>query len=151
MNLLASSQMLSAMEMYLAEVTERQIEREGTKLDKKESGDKELGVLQSEFAKRLWCAHKTLRSKGVQAMARSKEAVEDHEEKALEREYRMLDDLADICREWVWHEIRQSIGDISWDNSNIGIRTGWVVVVPVEKKGPLDFLKQLGIQPPDLG
>lgn len=151
MNLLASSQMLSTLEMYLTEISERQIEREGQKLDKRESGDKDLGILSSEFAKRLWCAHQILRSKGIQAMARSKEAVEDYEEKALEREYRRLDDLADICKEWVWHEIRQDIGEKAWENSNIGIREGWLVVVPKEKQGPDigKFFRAIGLPSPE--
>lgn len=150
MNLIENSHLISTLEMYLAEVTPRQIEREGEKLDKKESTDKELGVITSEFARRLWCAHRVIKSKAIQAMARSKEAVEDDEEKALEREFRVLDDLSDVCKEWVWHEIRQEIGDKAWNNSQIGLRTGWIAVVPKENKGgPEEFLRKLGILPND--
>ncbi len=141
MNLLNVSAALPALDMYLTEITERQIERDGGKIDKPSKNDRPLGPLTSDLAKRLYCACNIIKAKSIEAAARAKIAIEDHEEKALLAEAKQLDQLADLAREFLWYEVRSSADH--W-NGGIGIRHGWVVVEPPENDNqPPEFIKRL--------
>ena len=83
MNMLLNSQIIPMLEMYLSEVTDRQIDREGSRHDKIDKGDKEIGTLDSEVAKRLWCVARVLKAKAVETSSKAVVAPDDHSEESL--------------------------------------------------------------------
>lgn len=127
------------LEGILAEITQHQIDRDGSKFDEPKKGEKKIGEVTDDFARRLNCASKVLMAKATESKLKSSTAPDDNAEKSLLDDANQTKMLAEIVRDLFWYEVKSLTG--CWDG-NIGVRKNWVIVETAETEIP-EVLKRL--------
>lgn len=142
-------------ESMLEATTPEQIERCGAKLDKQENGEKPLGVIHNEFARKLFTVSSYAKGRAAVFGLETSMAADKVERKRLKIETMKMTNIADITREIFWDLVRRDM-DI-WKDT-IGVRRGWMMVARGKSnsgmpQGLLDILKsklvEKGLLPPD--
>ncbi len=147
MNLLSKGNIIPSLEMHLAEITPRQIERRGAQLQKIARGDKVLEGEISELGKTFYTLGMTLKSRMIECRAKAERADDDAENMELMREAVLYSCLSEIAVDMAWHEMHSSVD--YWDGPEIGVRQNWVPVIPAKNRGPESFFRGIGLLPPD--
>ena len=148
-NVIEQLSITAILQSVLEEVTQKQIDYEGSKMGAPQKGEERLNVSPSDLIKRMYCAGKFMNRKAKSQAAMAECAVDQNEEASLKADAYKTGQLSEILSEIMWYELRSESG--VWGDG-IGLRDGWTVVKkPIGQSGPggaiamemPDFLRKL--------
>ncbi len=102
------------------------------------SKSKVVGRVDNLATRALFALSMNLHAESVIAAAQASACSSDTEEKEFTERAIILEVLSDVCRELFWAQAKQDIG--LYENENIAVKKGWVLVREKSNPGPAELL-----------
>lgn len=130
MNTLMESPILQEIGRAAEAVTDKQLARIESKLDKLTDADKSLGVVTNPLSRRLFTVALHYGRKMREFALMSKGAETDEDEKEYQRLSVRADQIQDVVLELLWTQVREELNLFQPELHQIGLRESWMVVQP---------------------
>ena len=130
--------LLEEIEHEMALMTEAHVRRAERNLCRPHEGERALGTIHSEGARRAWALANAYEARGMEAALGAKFRADSLEERdALKTEATRCAAVEEIVRDLFWLQVKVDIGGEAWTSAGgIGLRSGWMLVAsaphPVE-------------------
>ena len=141
---------LDELNAALTEVSDRDVKRAERHLGQARDGEEALGTIHSLEARRMWTLAYMVEGRAAECLVVAKlRSDSDEETEELHNRAHRLSALEAVARQLFWSQAKDDIGGAAWCAPEVGLRTGWLLVVSKRPGGGLLGLLRGGVLEPD--